>query len=276
MKSLNNLALVSTLVAVGCGTPSKKKEDAALPVPQTEELVPETQKNQTATVALPATALVRVPVGTDGKEDLTKAELRLQDQPATISGAEIMTAFEKAAIYETLAKEDELDKSSSTQSWYFGRYGSGNYNSYNFNSCYQPTYYSNGASYAYDSYPQTYGYGGYNYYSYSRPQTYANYDYSSYGSNSSYNNGGYNSGGYNSGGYDNGGYNNGGYNNGGYNSGGYDNGGYNNGGYNNGGYNNGGYNSGGYDNGGYNNGGYNSGGSYNAGGSNSTPNNSGY
>lgn len=178
MKLINTFSVLSTLALVGCGTHSKKNGEAVAPVQETEAAAPETAA---PAVVLPAAALVRVPVGADGTEDLTKAELRLQDQPTTVAETEIAAAFDKAATIESLAKEDELDKTSSTQSWFFGRYSGGYYNNYRFNNCFQPNYYAYGNSYAYNSYPQTYGYGGYNYYYYSRPAVYASYGYSSYG-----------------------------------------------------------------------------------------------
>lgn len=217
MKLVNTISMLSCLSLVACGSSSKNKDEAAAPEPQSESAVPAAEPTAeapkaeapkaepqtaaptaeapvapvatTTNVTLPAAAVVRVPVDAEGKEDLTKAELRLQDQPQTVADAAIVDAFDNAATPESIAKEDELDKTSSTQSWFFGRYSYG-YNN-RFNSCYQPSYYSYGQSYSYNSYPQTYGYGGYNYYYYSRPQVYASYGYSSYGYNGGYNNYGY-------------------------------------------------------------------------------------
>merc|ERR1712212_778154 len=109
----------------------------------------------------------------------------------------------------------------------------------------------------YNSYLNSYGYGGYNHYGYGGIRGYGGHGYGGYGGNRGYGHGGYghNNGGY---GHDDGGYDNkndtSSHDNGGYeqdNSGyGNDNGGYghNNGGYGGHSYGNGGY---GHDNGGY-------------------------
>lgn len=137
---------------------------------------------------LPATAIVRVPV-VDGKEVHASADLRTTNE-ASLSQTNIAGAFETAKSPEQTV--DELDKTTSTESFCGWRrwnrcYNCGNYNySYNYNynwGMYSPTYYNYGYYYNY-RYTNSYNHGGYNYYQYN--SSFSN-GYSGYGYAPGYN-----------------------------------------------------------------------------------------
>jgi hypothetical protein len=156
-----------------------------------EELVPAPNAPAAAEV-VPGSVVVRVPV-VDGKEDPNKVEVRIDTEKTDAKDAAIVDTFNKAKSTESIVKEDELDKSTSTQSWFFGRLFGG-YN--NYNNYYAPSYYySYGGSYSYNynynQRPYNYNYGGYNYYYYPS-YNYNSYSYgSSYGNNGNYGNNSY-------------------------------------------------------------------------------------
>ncbi len=170
MRILVTLATVLALASCGSMQESKKSaisEEAAI----------------AKAAELPSVAIVRVPVGADGKEINDKAELRTTSAQ-NLTANTVTSAFAAAKTPEVTV--DELDKTSSTESFCGWRrwrrcnscgYGntsySYNYNSYNnysnhnnYNwSFYSPAYYNYGYYYGYN-YANTYNYAGYNYYQY--------------------------------------------------------------------------------------------------------------
>ena len=131
--------------AAGSGlTAEQEKTNAAFP--------------ESALKSLPEAVIVRVPVDANGKELSNMSEMRLHSGAAvskTDSDA-VAGAFAKGST-PSLAKS-ELDKDSSTQSWWWNR-GCNNWYSY------RPYYNYYGSSYYYTQ-PTYYGYGNYNYYYY--------------------------------------------------------------------------------------------------------------
>jgi hypothetical protein len=170
---------------------------------------------------LPAVVVVRTKIGSK--------EAEVFHSPEKLAGVEATKKAVAAAKFIKIDKSGvqvgELDRESSSSSWYFYCHP-GTYSGYPAYG-YYPNYYYGGYNYQYAPY-WAYNYGGYNYNYYGWP------GYGGYGNG--YPNGGYGNGGYGNG-YPNGGYGNGGYGNG-YPNGGYGNG-YPRGGYGNDGYGNG-------------------------------------
>lgn len=159
------LVVTSMLVlVVGCGTVKSKDSSKADEASQVKTFK-----------SLPAGVVTRVPV-VDGKEVTDQAETKLVDQDSANDGASTEAMFQAGKTPENLVAQDELDKDSSTQSWYYScgysyysycnnySYGYG-YNSYY--RYYSPYSYYNGYNWPY-SYNNYYNYGGYNYYHYRR------------------------------------------------------------------------------------------------------------
>ena len=146
---------------------------------------------QDAPAGLPQAAVIAVPVDASGKEDSSRAEMRLLPQgPTESSGQSIAAAYDQGKQPDRVV--GELDATSSTQSfhgWYgYQNYGQGyGYRSYGQNygchsyQTYQPTYYYGGYPYSWQ-YQNNYQTTNMNYYYYNRPQTYGQYSGSQYGS----------------------------------------------------------------------------------------------
>ena len=143
MKTQVMTILLSAMLATACGSSA--------------------QKSQEVSANVPAAAIVRVPVGTDGKEDLTKAELRGQNESVDANDkAQLANAFDKAAP-AVVKSAEELDKGTSTQAWCGRGYGYG----YGYGYSYYPSYYYGNSYYNY-GYGYSYYGRGYNYYYYPR------------------------------------------------------------------------------------------------------------
>lgn len=156
MRLLVTLAAVFALASCGSMNETKKpaiSEEAAI----------------AKAAELPATVIVRVPVGTNGKELHDMAELRTTND-AGVNSSSVAAAFSSAKSPDAVV--DELDKTSSTEStcgWRRWRRCAScgyAYTSYNYNwSFYTPAYYNYGYYYGYN-YTNSYNYAGYNYYQY--------------------------------------------------------------------------------------------------------------
>ena len=161
MSLKNKLALVSCLVvAASCGKPTSKKDE-------TRQDVVEAAAPVAKPADMPVAAIVRVPVDAEGKEDPTQAELRLEaSEKLAKTKEEALASFENGKAPAQVKKShDELDKDSSSQSWFFGSLFR-NYNyGYNYGYNYSIGYgsYNNYYSYGYGNH---YNYGNYNYYYY--------------------------------------------------------------------------------------------------------------
>ena len=175
MSLTNKLVIVSALVfAAACG--KNTKQDAIQNPADQQTALPHAQATEKP-ANLPVAAIVRVPVGENGKEDPTKAELRLESGTSLANTQEeTVTAFENGNAPKAVKQShDELDKDSSSQSWFFGGLFR-NYNyyyNYGYNYSIGYGYYNNYYSYGYRNY---YNYGGYNYYYY----PYSGYGYGRY------------------------------------------------------------------------------------------------
>ena len=186
MRYVNQLASLSlVLAASACGVKDSDKKQAT----------PVAAEAPAATVAQPATAIVRVPVDANGVPT-GEPEMRLVAEAKELASNEaVETAFNEGSAPEKLIQsESELDGDTSTQAWGcwsggystyyapvsygYSNYGYGNYgyNAYGSNywaSSYSPVLYSGGNNYGYN-YGGSYGYGnggyngGYSYYTYNR------------------------------------------------------------------------------------------------------------
>ena len=162
--------LLSATMAASCGAKTGGNKGKAPAVSEQDAIA----KGKT----LPAVTLIRVPVGTDGKEDSGKAEIRLTDDKS-IAADRVVSVFDTSKVPDKTI--DELDDTSSTESfcgYYYrrrARYGAVGY--YNWMS-FMPVYYFGGFNYLWNyanSYP---GMGGFNYYQYNQG---FNGGYSGYG-----------------------------------------------------------------------------------------------
>jgi len=146
------------VLVVGCGTVKSKDSGKTDDASQIQTFK-----------SLPAGVVTRVPV-VDGKEVNDQAETKLVDQNSANDGASAEAMWTAGKTPENLVSKDELDKDSSTQSWYY--------------SC----------GYSYYSYCNNYSYGyGYSsYYRYYSPYSYYNGNYWPYRYNNYHNYGGYN------------------------------------------------------------------------------------
>ena len=137
----NALSIVlGAVLASACGTANKPADQAA------------------PSASLPAAAVVRIPVSADGKEDTSKAEMRVQNNGAVAQNqADVVNAFEQGKKTDVASSNSELDQKSSSQAWCYGGYGYG--------YGYYPSYYYAGSYYSY-GYRSYYNYGGYRYYYY--------------------------------------------------------------------------------------------------------------
>jgi len=165
MTLINKLVIVSTF-ALAAAFGSAKKDQATRTPAEQSSAAPQAQA-MAKPADLPAAAIVRVPVSDNGQEDPSKAELRLESGSKLASSTdEAVAAFENGKVPTSVKKShDELDKDSSTQSWFFGGLFR-NYNyyyNYGYNYGIGYGYYNNYYSYGYRNY---YNYGGYNYYYY--------------------------------------------------------------------------------------------------------------
>ena len=115
MRLLTSIIALSALSACG----SLKQADKA-PVPSASEQAAIEHGKTLAPVTL-----IRVPVGTDGKEISEKAEMRLSSE-AAISSESVAANFSSAKAPEAIV--DELDKATSTES--YRGYRSCGYNNY--------------------------------------------------------------------------------------------------------------------------------------------------
>jgi hypothetical protein len=160
MTLTNKLVIVSTLaLAAACGKATKQEASQNPAAPQAQAVEKPAD--------LPVAAIVRVPVGESGKEDPSKAELRLESGSTLASStAEAVAAFENGKVPASVkSSHDELDKDSSTQSWFFGSL----FRNYNYYYNYGYNYgigYGNYNNYYSYGYRNNYNYGGYNYYYY--------------------------------------------------------------------------------------------------------------
>ena len=152
--------LLSATMAASCGAKTGGNKGKAPAVSEQDAIA----KGKT----LPAVTLIRVPVGTDGKEDSGKAEIRLTDDKS-IAADRVVSVFDTSKVPDKTI--DELDDTSSTESfcgYYYrrrARYGAVGY--YNWMS-FMPVYYFGGFNYLWNyanSYP---GMGGFNYYQYNQ------------------------------------------------------------------------------------------------------------
>ena len=188
--------ILSAMALAACGTAKKKSSDA----PAADATAPKISEDQAKadSANLPGVVIVKVPVDANGKEVQDKAEMRLVDSKDSLTQANIASTFDAGKA--PAATGDELDQTSSTESfcgWAFGSGFRNRYygNSYSWNwSFYRPTYLNYGYSYGYNyggsyggygsSYGNGYGagYGNSNYYYYNR------------GFNNSYSNQGWNPG----------------------------------------------------------------------------------
>lgn len=175
MRQFTSLIVAFGLVLVaGCGADKSKSSSN-----QNEAM----QKQVFS--SLPAGAVTRVPVQ-NGKEVLEKAETKLVTSAKVANDSEAAKAWDNGKTpSKVTSNADELDKDSSTQSWYFPSYGYG-YN-YSYSSCTYSCYYSYYTPYTYSygyyypyTYYSTYYYGGYNYYYYNRSCSYYSWCGSSY------------------------------------------------------------------------------------------------
>jgi len=182
MKLTTTLSILSTMVLVSCGQSGKgKKSEAPAEDPQPENSPTAPTEAPAAPPAekdvMPGSVIVRIPL-VDGKEDQSQAQIRIDTAKTDAKESAIVDAFEKSQEIATPVQEDELDQSSSSQSWFFRK------NHYGYNNYYTPSYYSYGNRYSYHtSYrPSYYNYNttSYSYY------YYPSYSYSSYGYNNSY------------------------------------------------------------------------------------------
>jgi len=125
--------------------------------------------------SLPAVTLIRVPV-IDGVEANDKAEMRLSNDQ-NISTDNVASTFASAKAPDKVVNIDELDKSSSTESFCgYGWGGFGGYYGFNW-GFYRPMYYNFGYNYMWN-YANMYPWGGFNYYRYNAG---FGYGYSGYG-----------------------------------------------------------------------------------------------
>jgi hypothetical protein len=179
------VSLTAALVLASCGSPDKEAKKPVV----TEEAA------KAKAAELPSTVLVRVPVDASGKEVHDKAELRTINAK-TVSGDSVAASFERASAPDQVVNVDELDASSSTESFCGWRrwrrcttcgHANQNYNynvNYNYNNNgawnwahYAPAYYNYGYYYGYN-YSNTFNQSGYNYYQYNSN---FNGSYSGYG-----------------------------------------------------------------------------------------------
>lgn len=141
--------LVVLSIATACSQPS---EDTA-PQPTNAPLTQEEAKATGA--ALPKMAIIKVPVGPDGKELNDQAEMRLVTSETKLTQANIEGTFSSAEAPQTVL--DELDQTSSTESFrgwlgcgpgfrrsVFGRHANWNWRFF------RPTYLNTGFNYGYN------------------------------------------------------------------------------------------------------------------------------
>lgn len=147
--------ILSAMAVASCGASKKADAPAAAQSPKISE---DAAKAEAA--KLPGVVIVKVPVDANGKEVHDKAEMRLVDGTTTLSQTTIASTFDAAKA--PAASTDELDKTSSTESfcgWAFGvgfrnRYYPSSYG-WNWNF-YRPTYLNYGYNYGYN-YGGSYG-----------------------------------------------------------------------------------------------------------------------
>lgn len=200
-KKFEAAVMIGFLVgAVSCGT-QKKDATKQQPVAKSDETSVLSQEQMAAADSefnrLPAGVLIRVPVAADGTESREKAELKTAIAAPTDS--EIDTAWTNAESANV--GSNELDKSTSTQSWHnpsndYGdeysnrqeinavNYGGTQYNINNYGvSNYQSGYGSHNNNGYYNNYyrPVVNSYNGWGYYSYNvRPRCYRSFGYAYY------------------------------------------------------------------------------------------------
>ena len=165
MRLFGILATALALTACGAMTHESSKSNK-----------PSEESAKATGASLPAVTLIRVPVGADGKEMNDKAEMRLTNEQS-IASESVESTFTAAKAPDKVVKVDELDKSSSTESFCgYGWGGFGGYYGYNW-GFYRPMYYNYGYNYMWN-YATVYPWGGYNYYRYNAG---FGYGYSGYG-----------------------------------------------------------------------------------------------
>jgi hypothetical protein len=181
----NHITCLALLALTACGTQSEEKPQAT---------------TQDAPAGLPQAAVIAVPVDASGKEDSSKAEMRLLPQSsADAAGQGIATAYEQGKQPDRVVSE--LDATSSTQSFrgWFGyqNYGQGyGYNFYGQNfgcrsyQTFQPTYYYGGNPYSWQ-YQNNFQTTNMNYYYYNRPQTFGQFPQQGHFQNNQFGNGQY-------------------------------------------------------------------------------------
>ena len=143
---------------------------------ETKSNKPSDESAKATGATLPAVTLIRGPVvGTDRKEMNDKAEMRLSNDQ-NISTENVESTFASSQAPDKIVKTDELDKTTSTESFCGYRWGGYGYGGYNW-GFYRPMYYNYGYYYNWN-YANMYPWGGYNYYRYNSA---FGYGYSGYG-----------------------------------------------------------------------------------------------
>lgn len=165
MQRILAFGLVSLMAACG----GQKDESEKKPQVTLTE-----QEAQKIADTLPQQAIIRVPIGADGKEDNSQVEMRLSDMTTDkVNQANINTVYEQAKLPEKIVNEtDRSTSQASNRGWgcYSCRSGYG----YGYAASYRPVISYSYGSYAWPSYRPIYFGGGY-----------ANYG-SSYGYGNSY------------------------------------------------------------------------------------------
>lgn len=140
--------MFSALAFAACST-SKSDAPASNNTPKISEEAAKAQSAQ-----LPGVVIVRVPVDANGKEVNDKAEMRLVNSSDAVTQSNIAATFDAGKAPATTG--DELDQTSSTESFCGWAWGAGfrrRYygNSYGWNwGYYRPTYLNYGYNYGYN------------------------------------------------------------------------------------------------------------------------------
>ncbi len=109
IKSIIGMCLV--MLTTGCGTGQKGKADQ-------EDKAPKSNPVAASTTEM---AILRAPIGSDGEPILENAELRTQITAKDLSATDLADAFASAGVAtdaKAVESVDELDRDTSTQSWY--------------------------------------------------------------------------------------------------------------------------------------------------------------